>query len=224
MLLTKFKTQFFSHFRKSIRIQIFLKFLFKLQGSEFSIFFPIAANFIEFSPAKYENNRRCQASFRAQTLDLTGYSKVLGDQPNFGQLKIRSNLTQDTDIQKYKKAKEHKGFRFLHASFTCKNRYKGYYLETWIEGYKYLHTWDSRFLQCFDEEYLTGQEEGRVVHSSKPLGIYQTRRFCISPTVKGQPHPRNDDRYRSIYCFQFKYTIQILTMVAIPLVVNMYRT
>lgn len=64
------------------------------------------------------------------------------------------------------------------------NRIKGYYLDTWIEGSRYLHIWGSISLPCLTEECLIGQQGDRVVRSSKLLGISQSRRSCTFLTVK----------------------------------------
>lgn len=69
--------------------------------------------------------------------------------------------------------------------------YKGYYLDTSIEGSRYLHTWGNIFLQCLTVGCLIGQLGGRVVHSRKLLGISQNHSFCtclaVDPIAQFQP-------------------------------------
>ena len=74
--------------------------------------------------------------------------------------------------------------RMQNLSCTCWHvGKKGYCLGTWIEGNIYLRIWGSICLQCLNEKCQIDQLEGRVVHSSKLLDIFQSHSFCISPTV-----------------------------------------
>lgn len=89
-------------------------------------------------------------------------------------------------------------FRFLHSKHCYrgnvmrKKRHKsyiseGYCLGTSIVDSRYLHIWDSKFLQYLNVEYQTDRLEDKAVHCNKLVGISQSRSSCTSLTEKCLP-------------------------------------